>query len=440
MEHPSDQLVPPTERILGWISTVVERGVRRPGSAVDDWATNWCVERFRELGLQDVHLEPVPLPRWDPRSWSLHMDGEDFACFPLPHSAPGVVEAPVVRMGEGDVRGAIALDIVTLTQLPQTFMRERALAHHDPDGEFDTHVQTLPFGPQLQGVMEPAIEAGAAGWIGVFDAPWETCDYYVPYDAVERPIPGVWVSKRVGERIAEGTARIAVDSTRETVTTDNVIGTLPGRGDEWVIIASHHDGPWVSAVEDASGIGLVLAQAAYWSQVPADDRPHNLLFLITSGHMCHGAGTAAFIEAHRDDLLPKTVLEVHLEHTARECAGVDGALVPSDDPEVRWWFTSRIPHLVDDVMDALRAEDLGRSLVVPPDVFGPSPTTDGGFFHLEGVPLVNFLTAPMYLFDSQDTMDKIHEASLVPVTRAAIRIVASTARRTAHKMRASVQA
>jgi hypothetical protein len=72
---------------------------------------------------------------------------------------------------------------------------------------------------------------------------------------------------------------------------------------------------------------------------------------------------------------------------------------------------------------AVEREDLRRALLLPPDVFGPHPTTDGGPFHLEGVPLVNFLTAPMYLFDSRDTLDKVHEASLVPITRAMIRIL-----------------
>ena len=166
----------------------------------------------------------------------------------------------------------------------------------------------------------------------------------------------------------------------------------------------------------------------------AAQRPHNLLFVVTSGHMVHGSGTAAFIEQHRD-LLDHVVLEVHLEHTARECRGVDGKLVVTDEPEVRWWFTSRNDALLTAVKEALSAEDLRRSVIFPPDVFGPHPTTDGGFFHLQGVPLVDFLAAPMYLFDSQDTPDKIHEASLEPVTRAAIRIVASTEGRTAAEMR-----
>src|SRR5439155_4467971 len=144
------------------------------------------------------------------------------------------------------------------------------------------------------------------------------------------------------------------------------------------------------------------------------------------GHMCHGAGTSAFIDAHKD-LMDKVVLEIPLEHPARECVGDDnGALVPTDNPEVRCWFTSRSEALMGAVEAAIREEDLRRSLIMPPDVFGSHPTTDGGLFHLENVPLVNFLTAPMYLFDARDTIDKIHESSLEPVSRAAIRIINAT--------------
>jgi hypothetical protein len=64
-----------------------------------------------------------------------------------------------------------------------------------------------------------------------------------------------------------------------------------------------------------------------------------------------------------------------------------------------------------------------------PDALAPFPTTDGGPFHVENVPLVNFLTAPFYLFDRMDNVDKIDAPSLLPVTRAAIRIIESTRNR-----------
>jgi hypothetical protein len=104
-------------------------------------------------------------------------------------------------------------------------------------------------------------------------------------------------------------------------------------------------------------------------------------------------------------------------------------------PEARWWFTTRINRLESAVRSAIESEDLRRSYILRPDIFGPKPTTDGADFHLAGVPLVNFLTAPFYLFDEIDTLDKIHRPSLVPVTRAAIRIVESTAGVSAEAMR-----
>ena len=265
----------------------------------------------------------------------------------------------------------------------------------------------------------------------------------MPYDAIARPIPGLWLSRGDGHRLlarlaggAALRARLTVDVDRHPVTSHNVIGVLPGRGDEWVIVASHHDAPWASAVEDASGIAMVLAQAAYWAARPAAERPHNLLFLLTAGHMAEAAGTRAFIDRHAA-LLPRVVLQVHLEHAARRCVPEHDALVPTDEPEVRWWFTSRVPALEAAVGAALAAHDLRRSLILRPDVFGPMPTTDGAYFHPAGVPLVHFLTAPMYLFDSCDTLDKIHVASLEPVGRAVTDIIDATAGVSAAAMRAS---
>jgi hypothetical protein len=228
-------------------------------------------------------------------------------------------------------------------------------------------------------------------------------------------------------------------ATRREITSHNVIGELPGADDESVIIGSHHDGPWASAVEDASGVSMVLAQAAYWSRVPREQRPHRLTFLLNAGHMAGGAGVHAFIDRHRAEL-EQVVLEVHLEHAANEFVERDGGLVASRRPETRWWFTSRLAPLEAIVREALAAERFDRSLILTPEVFGPSPTTDGGPFHLAGVPLVNFLTAPFYLFDAIDTLDKIHRESLVPVTRAAIRIIAATAGIDAAAMRSGKSA
>jgi hypothetical protein len=439
-------VIPPAATQLRWIEEVLGFGIRRPGSPQDQSVADWCEARFRELGLDDVRQEPVPLPHWQSDHATLTAwptgepaDAITFPGFALPHTAPADgLEAPVVGFAPGDdAGGAIAVEWLALSQLPQSYMTQVATSFHDPEGELADLDQTIPFCTRFQEVAEPAMAAGAAGWVGVLDAPWDTCDYYVPYDGVARPISALWLSRSSGaelRRLLDAgpvTGRLDVDARRDQVVAHNVVGTLPGASDEWVVIASHHDAPWASAVEDGSGIAMVLSQVAHWVDVPAEVRPHNLLFLLTTGHMTHGAGTATFLRDHVD-LLDRIVLEVHLEHAAVE-VGPD--LEPTGHPEVRWWFTSQEPGLEAAVQEALEAEDLRRSLVLPPEVFGPSPTTDGGFFHLAGVPLVNFLTAPMYLFDSADTLDKVHVDSLEPVGRATVRIVDSLRGRTAADLR-----
>lgn len=444
-----DDLIPAEARIFGWIEEVFGHGVRRPGYPADRWAEAWLQEQFRAFGLERVRAEPVALPYWEPLSASLTVtaDGErvELACFPLPHAASAAgLEAEVIAFGAGvpeRARGAIALCDMPLLRLPQRVMAAMATHAHDPDGTFAESTHVLPFSASFQEVMEPAIAAGAAGFIGALDTyPGDSRDYYVPYDAIARPIPGVWINgsdaRRLRAMLAAGTvrARLAVDARRAPITSFNIVGELAGADDEVVIIGSHHDGPWSSAVEDGSGIALVLAQAAYWSRVPREERPHRMMFLLNAGHMAGGAGARAFCDAHAAEL-GRVVLELHLEHTAAEFEERDGVLAPNGHPEARWWFTSKRPPLEATVRAAIEAEALGRSLIMPPEVFGPRPTTDGGEFYLRGVPIVNFLAAPFYLFDAMDTLDKIHRPSLAPVTRAAVRIVESTAGVTAAAMR-----
>jgi hypothetical protein len=441
--------LPSAAKMLAWIEGIVAQGIRRPGYPADRWAEAFITERFREFGLESVRCEPVLLPGWKVehaalRAWPEGRPAEsvELSCFPLPHTGSGTVEAQLVSLEQasGGSNGVV-FDHLELVQLPQAFVRGLATRTHDPDGEFDELVQVLPFGARLQDVLEPALEAGAAAFVGgLTGVPWETCDYYVPYDGVLRDIPAVWVSAASARVLATlldagpVTAVVSVRASRDEVETYNVIGELRGPTDEWVVIGTHHDGPWASAVEDGTGIAMLLAQAQAWAAVPASERPHNLMFAAMAGHMVAGAGTAAFIADH-PDLLERIVLELHLEHAAAACEANGRDLVPTDAPEPRWWFTTQHDDLVDAVHQAIVAEDLRRSFVLPPDVFGATPPTDGGYFHGAGVPLVNFLTAPMYLFDSADTIDKVHVPSLEPVSRAAAHIVAWTGGRTAAELR-----
>lgn len=454
-----DAAVPDVDQIYGWIEEVFSQGIRRPGYPADRWAETWVEERFREIGLERVRAEPVDAVRWEPVRWSVTVTSaagtRELDAFPVPFAAPTeAIELDLAELGaEGpaDVAGRAALVDVPLITIPAAFLATTGSAPDDPagrvfdpEGTFEGGTHTVPFGTDFQAVMDPAIDAGAAAFLGTLtDYPGDSFEYFVPYDGIDREIPGVWLSGSDGtwlrEELGRGPVRVRLEVATETeaITTFNVVGELPGATDEVVMVGSHHDGPWSSAVEDASGIALVLAQATYWASQPVERRPHRLVFLLQGGHMSGGAGLVSYIDQHADDL-DDVVLEIHLEHAALECTVEDGEVVPTDQPTPRWFFTSRIPSLEAAVGEAIEGEELWRSLILAPDAFGTFPPTDGAGYHVAGVPVVNFLAAPFYLFDKMDTLDKIDRDHLVPLTRATIRIIGSVRSETAAGLRAQV--
>jgi hypothetical protein len=457
--------LPSVDEMLRWVNDVVDRGVRRPGYPADQWTEQFIYETFEFLGLASVRFEPVESAFWKDSHAECrigrHPDAVALDCFPVPLSEHIHLEAALARWDPTDpsaVRGKIAVYDLQFAALPVEFpvLPRRAAPGSasaspealvqagwafDPDGTFAAGGHRLPFATELQGTMDPAIAAGAVGYIGVLRGyPSGGCEYYVPYDGEFRPIPGVYVSEESGDQLvalmADGasSALINVVAERGRTISHNVVGELPGADEEWVVIGTHHDAPWASAVEDGTGIALLLAQATAWAARPTSERPHRMVFAAMAAHMSHGAGTRAFIERHRSRMA-HIVLEVHLEHAALEGPEAGRA---DDAAQVtpRWWFTTERPALEQVVWDAIVEHHLDRSLVLTPDALAPFPTTDGGFFHLEGVPLVNYLAAPWYLFDPADTMDKVDHASLEKISRAAFDIVASTAGVTAEQMRA----
>jgi hypothetical protein len=456
--RPAPAGLPDTDTMVGWIEDIVAQGLRRPGYAADTWTEGFVAERLRELGL-DVHAEPVAVTRWEPLRWSLTVTPEGAApveldCFPLPYGAPtdGIEldlfhhdpDAPAATAGRA------ALVDARLVRLPPDAVAglgsvpdDLAGRIYDPDGSFVGAEHVLPHTVQRNRIADQVFDAGAAAFVGtLLDHPADSHRYFVPYHGEPLPGPGVWISGTDGERLhdllARGPvrARLEVESTSEPFESHTIVADLPGADADVVLVGSHHDGPWASAVEDGTGIALVLAQAAHWAAVRRQRRPHHLRFVLHAGHMCGGAGHDAYVRDHADEL-ERVVLAVHLEHAALDTVEQDGALVPG--PCVpRWFFTSRIPELEATVAHAIETADLRRSMLVAPDALGPNPPTDASRLHELGVPIVQLLTAPWYLFDAADTMDKVDRLALVPISRAVVEIIESTAGTSAAEMRANL--
>ena len=290
--HP--ELVPTNDDIFADIEHVFAQGLRRPAYPADLWSEQFCLQRFRDLGLENARLEPFEVNYWEPRDWSLHAwaDGQDEAeainvpCFPLPYTVPadGVTGClvPFDATQPSTVAGNVALFNGRISHLPYHHFIPPAIACYDPDGTVDGYTQVLPFSTGRQETIDAIQASGASAFIASLSGyPGDSHEQFVPYRGAILPVPGVWVSGRDGARLAEmlseGSAnvRLTVDTDMHVAESHNVLAELPGADEELVVIGSHHDAPWASAVEDTSGLALVLAQAEYWSRVPREERPHS---------------------------------------------------------------------------------------------------------------------------------------------------------------------
>lgn len=469
----NNHLIPSEETIFSHIATIVEQGIRRPGYPADVWVETYIEEQFTKYGLQDVHKEQVTYHgkdyseepeinvKWIPIKTSLTVYTESeslqIPAFSIPYAESTDehgIDAEIVFLKSETVdrnaKGKIVLYPVEFREgVSHQFYKRRAEWYYDPDNTFVLKKQAPVFNVEGNAVMEYAIESGAVGVIGVITGSPDPgmYEYFMPADGRVRPIHGVYISEENGDKIEalikKGPVRATLISEilLEPFVSHNIVGTLPGKSDDWIIIGTHHDAPFYGAVEDASGIAMVLAQAEYWSHIPEEERPHNVLFLVDSGHICGVTGCWTFVQEH-EDMLKDVVLEIHLEHIALEYTNEDGKFVPTGYRQPLWWYTSESNRLITLVKDAIISEDIERSYIFLPEAINRKtglPTSDGAFFHRYKVPLVNVVSGPAYLFTSADTLDKVDKKSLVPVTRAVIRIINGLDSVSAEQIRSEIE-
>lgn len=282
-----------------------------------------------------------------------------------------------------------------------------------------------------------AYENGAVGVIGILkDHPGGIKEYFYPADDLAsdpRPIPGLYVGRDDGKELKK-LLRNNVDQTiRGTIiqtgkksqgTTSNILGFIQGKTDDIIIISSHHDAPFNNAVQDASGTGVILALAKYFAQYPQGTFNKTLLFLFTAAHFYEEIGGKAFIEKYQNDLLPKIIMSIHIEHIGKEYLEKDGKLVSTGYSEPRGIFLFDSPSLFSLVKDAVIKHDLQRLLILPTDTPLGVPT-EGGPFHRANLPVISLASAPVYLYNPIDTIEKLAIEEFEPLTRAFIDIVQS---------------
>jgi hypothetical protein len=430
--------------MMGWIEVIASHGPRRPGSDADLAVEGQLAGMLEGFGLESVRREPIPIVAWDEGGASLVVEHDGFTpeVFPIPHAAPtpeGGVDGPLLFVDpdhlpvRGSWRGAIVVAELRFPRLDTRLLLRIAPGHHDPDGTLplvDHPATWVRLGWHL---YREAARRGAAGFVGILkDQPGGTCRMYAPYgfreaDILDKPIPGVWIGRDGGRRLMAapaGRARLIVGGGRREAVTHNVVGERPGRGrdDEVIVLSCHHDSPFASPVEDASGCAVVLALARRFAE--GEPLRRRLVVLFTAGHFHGSIGTRAFIHAH-PDLVNRAALEVTIEHIAREAIeGLHGGLVPTGRPEATAVFVSFSRAISDAVLDGVAGQGVDRVVLLPSEgPLGSYPPTDGGDWFEAGVPVVNCISNPVYLLTDDDATRWVDRERLPKVAAAFEQII-----------------
>lgn len=453
--------LPSNGEIFGWIRDIWNMGhyydggypgYRLAGTPADHEAAQYVFAKFQEFGLEDTRLEAVDgWPLWLPEEWHLSIvvgdEAQEIACGFRPYTAftdPEGITAEMVYVGTGseaelgakDVEGKIVLVDLVAPGLDVDSLSPFYFFTYDEDGTLPGAklTQNWPV-PNLVNSYDSAIEHGAAGYIGILNFLPDGRDlYYSPYSGVLTSLPGLYVSKDVGSYLKDLLTTDSLEANMvslgsvEPGLTYNVVGVLPGKTDEVIIVTSHHDG---GATNDASGTSIVMALAKYFGQFPQNSRERTLVFLAAGGHFMGDIPTRAFIETNKDDLMTRVVTTLNVEMICKEYELVDGELVETGLVMPRGMFISGPgkmpfggvnPALFASAVDAITKYKLDRTVVI--SAKGPIGCPGvGGLYVQAGVPIVHFIAAPPHQFMPEDTPDKVAVDQLRPVTAAFAHII-----------------
>ncbi len=437
VKGPHTVSVPDQDQIFRLIGDVYTIGERRPGSQADHAAIAYLDSMLRAYGFKDVRVENSNFDYWEPVDWSITVQpGSDSAWQPesfyVPYSGPareGGTEAEVVYLGNTarpdwqDIEGKIALVEISPVDVSWDQMKLFSYMAYEPEQALKGWAHPYPIGWMLKYISfyKQAEARHPAAIIGILRGYPELgkFTYYAPYDGELRSIPGMYLMPEAGDKLI---ARVAAGKTTAKIVLDakvapkggesaNVYAVLPGQSADTIIFHSHHDSPWRSGVEDSSGVGMVLALASYYAQLPVTERPFSMIFLFTGGHMVGGATNDAFIEKHRDDIMRQSLFDIAIEHISDDYAP---PAAPPGNAEPRGVFITENPVTVSLYAASVADAGLSRTLVFPTGTPLGVPT-DAQHFGRAGLPLVSLISGPVWLFDDEDTLDRVHKASLAPM-------------------------
>jgi hypothetical protein len=388
------------------------------GTEADTENAAWMMQKFRQIGLSDVHEQYFDLPpQWMPRSWSvaLSANGKSVAIETAQPTYQAVgtpsggldLEAVYVGMGsEADLK--LARDV-----------RGKAVFFYSTD-------TASRHAPIADNAIRRIGERGAAAIFVIQGIPGNERTQFYP---VNSQVPtfstglrdGLAARDLIAEADAAGapprvTIALAIDRT-PGLKSGTVWGTLPGTTDEQVVVVAHRDGWFEGANDNATGVATMIGLAEYFAKIPKQQRRRTIVFLGTTGHHNSTAESGTWLAAH-PEVFDKAGLLLNCEHTGGIQTGPGNIRASNAVAAFSWYATGdRLADIVVRAMDAFGVPSFPQS--------SPSPPGEIGRYY-RFAPAVQIINGGYVWHSDQETAETISSTGLAAVTRTYAKVIAET--------------
>ena len=197
----------------------------------------------------------------------------------------------------------------------------------------------------------------------------------------------------------------------------SVWGELPGTTDEDIIIMAHHDAYFEGALDNASGMSVMLGLAEYFSKIPQAQRRRTLKFVTTSGHHAGSLGTK-WMSDNKTTFLAKTALIINCEHVSVTQTYPWGpALRKSTQTDARRWWVFGSKQLADVILESYRTFGVAVYHEMEPNASGDMGQVS------RDAPTMQLIESPNFYHSDHDRPEVVPASGLEAVARAFAKIV-----------------
>ena len=389
---------------------------RITGTEADAENAKWLQDRFRKIGLSDVHQQSLDLPpQWVPGPWTVAASSSGKTV--TLESAQPTSTSPGTSESGLDLE-AVDVGLASEGDLAGRDLRGKAVFFYSAD-------YTSRQAPISDFAIKRIGEHGAAAIFVIVGLPGNLRTQFYPVGSTVPTFSlgledGVAIRDLIGQSRGGQAPRVKIRLDVKNVAnlkTATVWGSLPGTSDESIYVVAHRDGWFEGATDNGSGVATMLGLAEYFAKIPKEQRRRTIYFLGTSGHHDNSGMTGHWLADHKE-MFAKTALIINCEHTSAEQLVYRGNAIRRSNTTVplRWYVggSAKLEQIAVKAYDMFGVATYGE----------PEPAAGGEIGpYYQLAPSLQLIEGNLYWHSDRETADVVPPTGLAASTRAYAKII-----------------